>query len=105
LSTARRIGLVSGVGNNMFAPENLITRQDMTVILYRILLKLGKLPESMEGISIDDFMDTNDIADYALDAMRQFVEGSTISGYENRLYPSGLTTRAQAAQILYNLLK
>lgn len=105
LRTARRMGLVSGVGNNMFAPENLITRQDMTVILYRILLTLGKLPESMGGITIGDFVDTNDIADYALDAMKQFVEGSTISGYENRLYPSGLTTRAQAAQILYNLLK
>ena len=99
------MGLVSGVGNNMFAPESLITRQDMTVILYRILLTLGKLSESMEGKSIGDFVDTNDIADYAIDAMSQFVEGSIISGYENRLYPSGLTTKAQAAQILYNLLK
>ncbi|NLA14292.1 MAG: S-layer homology domain-containing protein, partial [Tissierellia bacterium] len=105
LGTAKRMGLVSGVGENMFAPESLITRQDMTVILYRILNKLGKLPESTESAVFDEFMDKDDIADYAKEGMKTFAESKIISGYDNRLHPFGLTTRAQAAQILYNLLK
>jgi hypothetical protein len=105
LGTAKRMGLVSGVGENMFALESLITRQDMTVILYRILNKLGKLPESTESAVFDEFMDKDDIADYAKEGMKTFAESKIISGYDNRLHPFGLTTRAQAAQILYNLLK
>lgn len=105
LGTAKRMGLVSGVGENMFVPENLITRQDMTIILYRILEKLGKLPESTESAIFEEFMDKDDIADYAKEGMKTFAESKIISGYDNRLHPFGLTTRAQAAQILYNLLK
>jgi hypothetical protein len=50
-------------------------------------------------------MDKDDIADYAKEGMKTFAESKIISGYDNRLHPFGLTTRAQAAQILYNLLK
>ena len=105
LGTAKRMGLVSGTGGNIFAPENLITRQDMTVILYRILDKLGKLPESDASAIFEEFMDKAEIADYAKEGMKTFAESKIISGYDNRLHPFGLTTRAQAAQILYNLLK
>jgi hypothetical protein len=105
LGTAKRMGLVSGTGGNIFAPENLITRQDMTVILYRILDKLGKLPESEASDIFEEFMDKAEIADYAKEGMKTFAESKIISGYDNRLHPFGLTTRAQAAQILYNLLK
>ena len=105
LGTAKKMGLVSGTGGNMFAPESLITRQDMTVILYRISDKLGRLPESAEAAVFDEFMDKEEIADYAKEAMKTFVESKIISGYDNRLHPLGLTTRAQAAQILYNMLK
>jgi len=74
-------------------------------MLSKILDKLGKLPESVEKDIFEEFMDKDDIADYAKEGMKTFAESKIISGYDNRLYPFGLTTRAQAAQILYNLLK
>ncbi|HOW23689.1 MAG TPA: S-layer homology domain-containing protein [Sedimentibacter sp.] len=107
LAVAKALGLVSGIGENKFAPESFITRQDMTVILYRILEKTGKLPQAIQlgANAYDDFLDKDEIAGYAQESMRLFVESKIISGYDNRLHPFDLTTRAQAAQILYNLLK
>ena len=57
------------------------------------------LPTERQNVICDD------IADYARESMKTFTESKIISGYDKRLHPLGLTTRAQAAQILYNLLK
>lgn len=105
LGKAKQMGLVSGVGENIFSPENLINRQDMAVILYRILYKIGKLPAGTDGMNFEGFSDTLEISDYAIAALKVFAEAGILSGYDNMLYPNGLSTRAQAAQILYNLLK
>ncbi len=105
LGKAKQMGLVSGVGENLFAPEGLINRQDMAVILYRILDKIGKLPAGTDGMSFEGFSDKSEISNYAVTALRVFTEAGILSGYDNMLYPNGLSTRAQAAQILYNLLK
>lgn len=105
LGTAKRMGLVLGVGDNKYAPEDNITRQDMFVILYRALEKLNELPASTDIGSIDSYKDKDEIADYAIEAMRLFVETGIVSGDGNRnLIPRETSTRAQAAQVLYNLL-
>lgn len=104
LGTAKRLGLVSGVGANKYAPESTISRQDMFVILYRALEKLGELPSGTAGKSLASFKDSGDIAVYAKDAMKLFVETGTISGNGQKLTPRVTTTRAQVAQVLYNLL-
>lgn len=105
IGTAKRMGLVAGMGDNLFAPENMISRQDMAVILYRILDKLDKLPTGTGGLDFINFNDKDEIADYAADSLRLFVETEALSGYDNSLNPRGMLTRAQAAQVLYNLLK
>lgn len=104
LGTAKRLGLVSGVGANKYAPESTISRQDMFVILYRALEKLGELPSGTAGKSLASFKDSGDVAAYAKDAMKLFVETGTISGDGQKLNPRVTTTRAQVAQVLYNLL-
>ena len=105
LGTAKRLGLVSGIGNNLYAPASYISRQDMAVILYRILDKIGKLPSGTDGLDFASFRDAEDISDYAINALKLFVEAKILSGYDNILSPKNISTRAQAAQILYNLLK
>ena len=104
LGTAKRLGLISGVGGNKYTPEATISRQDMFVLLYRALDKLGKLPAGTSGKSLGSFNDTEDIAAYARDAVKLFVETGTISGDRKNLTPKATSTRAQAAQVLYNLL-
>jgi len=104
LAAAKQLGLVTGVGNNRFAPEESISRQDMFVILYRVLKKLEKLPQGTSGKTLESFRDAGDIAVYAREAMKLFVETGTVRGDGANLAPRATSTRAQAAQVLFNML-
>lgn len=105
LATAKSLGLVLGSGDNYYFPEIQISRQDMAVILLRILDNIGELPTGKGEKTLDVFKDKGEISDYANKAMAVFVEGEILSGFENKLRPKDEATRAQAAQIFYNLLK
>jgi hypothetical protein len=56
------------------------------------------------GKSLSDFNDSNQIAPWAKDAMELFVKTGVISGEGKLLLPLSTSTRASAAQVLYNLL-
>ncbi|MEW5922132.1 MAG: bacterial Ig-like domain-containing protein [Bacillota bacterium] len=104
LAAAKRLQISAGVGNNMFAPEKEITRQEMFTLLYNGLKATGRLPRGSSGRTLSDFSDAGDIAPWAKEAMKLLVETGTISGSGNRLLPKDTTTRAQMAQVLYSLL-
>ncbi len=104
LASAKRLGITTGVGDNLFAPEENITRQDMFTLLYRALDILGELPETDGTASLSDFSDADEISDYAEEAMETFVAAGVISGSGGKLDQLGSSTRAQLAQVLYNLL-
>ena len=124
LAAAKRLGISGGVGDNMFAPKNNITRQEMFTLLYNALKVIGQLPGThgrAGGEAADqperngtgavpysrtlaDFSDAGQIASWAEDAMALFVETGTVSGSNSALNPKGTTTRAEMAQVLYNLL-
>ncbi|MEW6622969.1 MAG: S-layer homology domain-containing protein [Bacillota bacterium] len=104
LGTAKRLDLVSGVGSNLYLPENNISRQEMFTILYNVLEKLGELPKGSSDRTLADFKDAEEIASYAIPAMKLFVETGVVSGSGGNLMPKDTTTRAQAAQVLYNIL-
>ena len=104
LSTAKRLGIVNGVGNNRFAPDQAITRQEMFTLLYNALKVLDKLPSGMSGKTLADFSDASGIATWAKDAMTALVKAGTVTGSGGKLNPTGTATRAEMAQVLYNLL-
>ena len=62
LAAAKRLGISAGVGDNLFAPENAITRQEMFTLLYNGLKVIGKLPRGNSGKTLSDFSDAGDIA-------------------------------------------
>jgi hypothetical protein len=104
LQAAKGLGLGNGVGNNMFAPEQAITRQEMFVMLYNALKVIGELPAASGTKQLSDFGDANQVASWAQEAMNALVKGGVISGSNGMLNPVASTTRAEMAQILYNLL-
>ncbi|HKM01921.1 MAG TPA: S-layer homology domain-containing protein, partial [Sedimentibacter sp.] len=105
LAAAKRLGLSNGVGNNLFAPDNDITRQDMFTLLYRLLKALDKLPKAIETNKLTSFNDVDQIDSWALDAMTLFAESLIIQGSGQKINPKETTNRAQMAQVLYNILK
>ncbi len=104
LATAKKLGLSAGVGDNKFAPEKEMTRQEMFTLLYNTLKQIGGLPEGTTERTLTSYNDANDIASWAPEAIKQFVATGTISGNGGKLAPTGSATRAETAQILYNLM-
>ena len=104
LAAAKRLKISAGVGGNMFAPEKEITRQEMFTMLYNALKAINRLPRGSSGKSLSDFSDADDIAPWAKDAVKLLAETGTIGGSGGKLLPQDTTTRAQMAQVLYNLL-
>ncbi|NLK72438.1 MAG: S-layer homology domain-containing protein, partial [Clostridiales bacterium] len=105
LAAAKRLNISAGVGNNMFAPGKEITRQEMFTILYNALKVIGELPQGDSGKTLSDFSDSNSIADWAKEAVTQLVKTGTISGSAGKLLPQSVATRAEIAQVMYQLMK
>jgi hypothetical protein len=99
---ARTNGIVLGVGDNLFAPDAQITRQDLTTILSRRADSAGtQLPVKREYTS---FPDETEIADYAKAAAEAFFKAGIINGRDDGLFdPTGTATRAEFAAMLRRL--
>ncbi len=104
LAAAKRLGITNGVGDNKFAPEQAVTRQDMFTLLYNALRAIDQLPEENSGATLSDFADSESISAYAQEAMSYLIKTGVVSGNNGQLSPTATTTRAQMAQVLYNLL-
>ena len=104
LAAAKKLGITSGVGNNLCAPGRVITRQEMFTMVYNALKAINKLPEGNNGKSLSSFSDAKDISPWATEAMKLLVENETIVGSGGKLSPKETTTRAQMAQVLFKLL-
>jgi hypothetical protein len=105
LAAAKRLGIAKGIGDNMFAPDQAITRQEMVTLLYNALKAINSLPQGSSGRTLSDFSDVGQIAAWAKDAMSLFVETGAIFGSGGKLSPTDITTRAEMAQVLFNLFK
>ncbi len=79
------------------------TRRSPT-LLCNALKIIGRLPEGTSGKPLSAFADAGDIASWAKEAMTLLVERGTIEGYDGKLYPLSISTRAEMAQVLYNML-
>lgn len=103
IGIAKKFGLVKGLGDNTFAPEAEITRQEMFVIAARAMKAAKKLSRSGTDADIATFTDKAEIADYAVSDIATLVKEGIVKGSDSRVNPLGNTTRAEAAVLIYRL--
>ena len=94
--------IVSGTGNNMFSPEEYITREQLAVMLYNY----GSLSaDSGAEADISAYSDYEAVSPWAQNALRWAVGNNIISGKsETELAPSDGASRAEAAAIIKRFL-
>ncbi|MBQ4316204.1 MAG: S-layer homology domain-containing protein, partial [Oscillospiraceae bacterium] len=100
LAIARNNGIISGIGDNKYAPRNTITRQDMMVIVHRALTKLGVELESADV----DYGDFTSVAEYAQDAVEALITSGLVNGKSGKIAPTDYTTRAEVAVLIKRIL-
>ncbi len=98
LAAARANGIANGQGENLFGIGDSISRQDFAAMLYRAL----GVSETAELT----FADAQDISDYAKDAVAYLAGKKVINGYTDGTFkPAASITRAEAAKLVYELIK
>lgn len=91
-------GLMTGYGNNIFGPDNALTREQMAAILFRYAQYKGI--DTSARADISRYEDSNLVSNYAMDAMRWANSTGLISGTStSTLSPARNITRAEAAAI------
>ncbi|WP_130862531.1 S-layer homology domain-containing protein [Bacilliculturomica massiliensis] len=97
-------GVVSGTGSGRFGAEDALSRQDMAVILYRIMRDRNMTPPVIREFAVFD--DEAAAADYAREALMELYCTGVISGTSRTtLSPAEFSTRAQIASVLMKLLQ
>ena len=93
-------GIVNGVTETEFAPDNTITREQMATIIHRYMKFKGLDMSVSENVDVTSYEDFENISDYAKDAFRFACSNGIISGTsETTLAPKESATRAQMAAI------
>lgn len=97
-------GIVAGISDSEFGTGLSITREDAAVIAFRALRYEGvELSTEIDNV---EFTDINAFSDYAVTAVKVLKKNGIVSGYPDGSFnPKGKLTRAETAQILYNVME
>ena len=94
-------GIVTGVSETLFAPNDPITREQFAAILWRYAKYKGFDVSIGESTNILSYADFGEIGEYAIPALQWACGEGIISGRgEGVLDPRGTATRAEAAAML-----
>lgn len=93
--------IVKGVGNNSFAPDDEVTREQLITILYRYAKYTNRTVRIIKKSNISEFEDYIEISEYSLEAFEWGYGEKIISGRSNTtLNPKGTASRAEVATML-----
>ena len=103
---AQQNGIVNGVTENEFAPENNITREQIAAIMFRFAKYKGYDVSVGENTNILSYTDAESISEYAISAMQYAVGSGLMKGKtESTINPKDNATRAEIAAILQRFLE
>lgn len=104
ISWAGSTGIVNGYGDDLFGPDDNITREQMSLMLFNYCKYKGvELPVIHPANS---FADAEQISSWAADAVNTMYQAGILNGKgSNTFDPQGEATRAEVAQMLMNFMK
>lgn len=95
-------GVVNGISPTYFGAEEVISRQDLAVMVYRMLEEKGVALNTAQS---EPFADHEGISDYAVDAVYALKNAGIINGKDQGMFaPGDYATRAEAAKIIYGAI-
>ena len=99
LSTAAQMNIFSGYGDGTMGPNRSITRQEAMVVIARAFA----VPDGTAA-DIQAFRDASSVSSWAAAKVGGLVKAGIVNGDNGSLHPTASITRAEIAQMLYNML-
>lgn len=103
-AVGKKYGITGGYEDGTFRADNPVTRQEAACMIINLAnVRAVALAEVREAA---EFTDNADIAEYASESVQRLYCAGIINGYEDGSFaPTGYLTRAEAAQMIFSLLK
>ncbi|HZG87482.1 S-layer homology domain-containing protein [Paenibacillus sp.] len=101
VNAAARAGIVQG-SNGTFDPESALTREQMVAMLVRALERQRPISERESHLPFDD---ASAISDWARTSAATAAALGLIQGRDGKFLPHASSTRAEAATVMYRLLR
>lgn len=110
ISIASGHGIISGKGYQHFAPNDLLTREELSVFLYRLFVSDSRMPIPKEEARVQAaqllFTDEDDVSIWAKDSVHLLAGMELVTGFEDGTFrPKKETTRAEAVTMLSRTLE
>lgn len=103
IAAVSEAGIVLGRSSDTFAPDDVITREEMAVMVVRAYEHVKG--EQVTLSNTDSFSDQAQVHEWAQNAVRGAQQVGLIQGRSNNQFaPQALMTRAESAQVIANLL-
>lgn len=101
-------GITAGTGDENFSPNNIITREQLVIMLYKFAGMKGYDLTTDEN-ALNEFKDTDKVSQYATEAVKWALTQDIISGKETdgelKLDPQRSATRAECATMIMKLIE
>ena len=95
-------GIVSGIGDGLFAPTANVTREQMAAFIYRYFTFKGI--DASDRAAVTGFNDYSSISEYAIDNISWAVAKGIYKGRtDNTIAPKDNITKAEAAITAQNI--
>lgn len=102
VGTAQALGITNGYEDNTFRPYDIISREEMSAMLYRAATTLGVNMPSKNDKSV--YADDANIQAYASDSVYSMQSAGILKGIGDGMFdPQGVCTRAQGAVAVFNM--
>ena len=95
--------VITGYENGTFGPGDLITREQMAVLMYRYAKYCGL--DTKDSADLNSFPDAGKVSGFSQEAMRWAVGAGLIQGDQGTLNPQGNASRAHCATIITRFMQ
>ncbi len=104
---AKALGIAQGDGYNTFNPAGSLSRQDMSVLLARLLSRTGaaEAPSDGNDNGLAHYADDAEVSPYARSSLELLTAEGIMEGDGKLLHPRKELTRGEAAAALFRMLK
>lgn len=103
ITWAKENGIAEGVSATKFEPNTIVTREQAATFISRYM-EFGDI-DLLETESPSEFTDSEDISDYAVDAVEMCRISGILTGFpDGKFYPQEGSSRAQVAAIMLRFI-
>lgn len=99
---AKKNKLFHEEGGNKFMPNKPLSREEMAYIMDKYLILSGA---ELEDVEFKGFDDEADVSDWAKESLNNIAKKGVVRGSNGKFDPKDTFSRAEVAQVLYNINK